>query len=439
MSTNNDINVIDLNAAKDYRLRKGFQFEQEIHHTIRQCINYDYFQHNPTSYNEWLHNIGEGCDNTLVVKGLVFNIECKYLDTNRVYPSYIWRDYIPRFIGKSGYCVIVTNNKWNIPYTCRTILQERNIMIWNRHEITYNIITLTNAYLNNLRKNKKKIEFSNNTTKIYSNQITERVVNQKNKTEHPEKDKLSEDGIDQNGSIIKHKNCKESEVVFDWLFQNGLQSVHAIASKRRLISRVRRRLATFLYNCLLPDRLTFKVKTMKSWFGLRKYLDIYTKNIFNCMPKLSKLLKTQSIPISDVPDVLYHGTTTMFLPEIMREGLLPSKAGKCWNKNREKRVYLTDSLYAAEAYAINASDKFGGEPVILLIHIRNRKDKLKLSCEESNETHSSVFDIFIRFFTEDIIPREEIKDCYIFPKEKSLYLLIAMIKDYYSRKSTLDG
>jgi len=250
---------------------------------------------------------------------------------------------------------------------------------------------------------------------------------------------MSENGIDQNGPSIKHKNCKQSEVIFDSLFQNGLQSVHAIASKRRLISRVRRRLAAFLYDCLLSYRRTFKVETMKSWFGLRKYLDIYTKNIFNRIPKLSKLITTKAIYFSDVPNLLYHGTTTVFLPEIMREGLLPSKAGKCWNNNREKRVYLTDSIYAAESYALKASYKFDGEPVILLINIRNRKDRLKLIYEKSNELHSSVFDIFIQFFLEDIIPREQIKDYYIFSKEKSLFLLIAMIKDYYSHKSTLDN
>lgn len=73
---NNDLPLTNLQSCKPNRLERGFAFESETSHTITQYINYDYFQHNPTDYKEWLQNVGEGCDDRLVAKELVFNIEC---------------------------------------------------------------------------------------------------------------------------------------------------------------------------------------------------------------------------------------------------------------------------------------------------------------------------------------------------------------------------
>ncbi len=132
------------------RLEKGFRFELEVCRGIERNIKYDSFQHNPLEYSEWLHNIGKGCDCVLVVRGIVFNIECKFLDTNRVYPSYIWRDYIPRFKGRSGVYVVVTNNKWNIPYNCRELLRSHGILVWELSELVWNIMMLTSRSLNTI-------------------------------------------------------------------------------------------------------------------------------------------------------------------------------------------------------------------------------------------------------------------------------------------------
>jgi len=424
----------NLQLYKTNRFEKGFVFETEIYYSIEQCLHYDYFQHNPIDYSQWLHNVGKGCDEIIVVEGLVFNIECKYLNSNRIYLSYIRRDYIPRFNGKSGYCIVVTNNKWSIPYTCRRLLEEQGIMVWNSYELTYNITTLTNRYLNSLKKDCTSVE--NNIDAEQDNETKSIGIvsfNFVNKIEHPSTSKLFDESIDHDKSktnVVKNEQSGEDQLYYS-LFQQGSKLIKRIEFEgKNKIKRVRKKLTDEIFLCLSEHKHVFRVKTKQSWLGLRSYLQIYVKNLFNSTLTLSRLLKKRSLPITNIPDILFHGTTTKFFNSIIDEGLLISEAGKC-GRDKEKGIWLTDSLYAAEGFALNATDKYAGEPMILLIDISELKNKLKLSYGKNRINYPSVFDYFKRFSVDTSISPEQILDYCIIPKDESLFLLLETIRRYY--------
>jgi len=114
------------------RQLKGFIYETYINKRILSSnIKYNSFTYNPLSFNEWKSYIGYKNDATLTYNELRFNLEYKFLKTNRIFPSYIKRDYIPRLNGKSGFKFIITNNVDYIPYNCKTLLKQHNIEILN--------------------------------------------------------------------------------------------------------------------------------------------------------------------------------------------------------------------------------------------------------------------------------------------------------------------
>lgn len=184
--------------SMETRFAKGFNFEQEV---LKSLLNlpFESSDINPIHNHEaWLHNIGNGCDiKDFATKGLRFNIECKYLETNRVYPSYIWRDYISRFKGRSGYCIIVTNNKWNVPYDCRRLLQEYGIKVWNQEELAWNITTLTNKHLNVLKETNDNDRFTDWSSEREPSAITGKAdFGWRNEPKHLFVGSLSQETID---------------------------------------------------------------------------------------------------------------------------------------------------------------------------------------------------------------------------------------------------
>ena len=183
--------------SMETRFAKGFSFEQAVLGSLL-TLPLESADINPIhSYEAWLHNIGNGCDiKNFVMKGLRFSIECKYLETDKVYPSYIWRDYISRFKGRSGYCIIVTNNKWNVPYDCRRLLQEYGIKVWNQEELASNITTLTNKHLNVLKETNDNDGFTDFSSERESGAITGKAdFGWRNETKHLFVGSLSQETI----------------------------------------------------------------------------------------------------------------------------------------------------------------------------------------------------------------------------------------------------
>lgn len=80
---------------------------------------------------------------------------------------------------------------------------------------------------------------------------------------------------------------------------------------------------------------------------------------------------------SATPKIVYHGTTTVFLPKIMAHGLSPNKEDKknIWQGTDDdwldslRGIYLTPSAPGALSYAKDTVATFGGEPIVLTIQI----------------------------------------------------------------------
>lgn len=65
----------------------------------------------------------------------------------------------------------------------------------------------------------------------------------------------------------------------------------------------------------------------------------------------------------------------------------------------------TDSMYAAEFFALVAAQKFDGEPVVLKVDVKGMKHMLKVRSETINGGGFRVFDMYREiFFTEPIPP-----------------------------------
>jgi hypothetical protein len=180
-----------------------------------------------------------------------------------------------------------------------------------------------------------------------------------------------------------------------------------------------------ILNSLFSNLQISNVDTKFGQINIKTYSRRIIKNIFDCL-KITKcyyLSIDKSLLKTCLPDKLYHGTTTAFLPRIEKEGLLPSETGKCWEHNgkKAKKVCLTPSMYIAEAYAIHASRKFGGEPIVLEIDVKGLKDISQIRLEALRP--ACPIDVNLEVcFTDAIRPRR-IKNWYIVPKISAFHLL----------------
>ena len=66
---------------------------------------------------------------------------------------------------------------------------------------------------------------------------------------------------------------------------------------------------------------------------------------------------------------LYHGTSSIRLSDIMRDGLRDDVVDRSYQWVDEGGVYLGNSAGRTEMYAQRAAKRFGGDPVILMIDI----------------------------------------------------------------------
>ena len=126
------------------REKKGLKFEMEVQKSL---YKYGFqFSGNPTSLEEWKRTIGKGVDVKVFFRGLQFIVECKYLESTG-YPSYVKRDYLPRYNGLKGVRIIVTNNKWRLTYNARKMLRDCRIYLLNIWELGYFIVKYANKHI----------------------------------------------------------------------------------------------------------------------------------------------------------------------------------------------------------------------------------------------------------------------------------------------------
>lgn len=230
----------------------------------------------------------------------------------------------------------------------------------------------------------------------------------------------------------------ENQIQFraESLFQNSWELIFSFPfENKHQIIRIRRELKSLILS-LIPNPAEYRIRTKRSTIEIDTYLRFYTRSLFDSM----RVLRDSALPKGFINDFneLYHGTTTEFLPEIRRNGLLLSKAGKVWNDCQQK-VFLTRSLHLAEYYAIKTSRKFGGRPVILRIDL-HKLPAMILTTEKFGNGTITVFDRHVQYVIDEIIsnrgvPAASIRNWFIFPEGKSIYILINILKEHFSKSN----
>ena len=79
--------------------------------------------------------------------------------------------------------------------------------------------------------------------------------------------------------------------------------------------------------------------------------------------------------VGDVPDELYHGTTTTYFAEITRYGLSPGRSDSNFAKNQvfhDDKIFLADRESESRYYAANAVTEAGGLPMVVQIRIPDK-------------------------------------------------------------------
>jgi len=81
--------------------------------------------------------------------------------------------------------------------------------------------------------------------------------------------------------------------------------------------------------------------------------------------------------ICEAKEVFYHGTTTTFLREILKKGLVPDPKKKTWDSDTGvlasyPGTYFTVDFMTALSAAGNTRNKFGGDRIIIEVQVETR-------------------------------------------------------------------
>ena len=111
----------------------GHQWEWVCIVAIRPHVKL--IEHNPIEPEAWVRRIENGADIAVAVGEKEFvEVECK-ANYAPVYPSWIMRDYIPRFISGAERKVVVTNNKNMFSRECLELLGRYGILLMSLDEL----------------------------------------------------------------------------------------------------------------------------------------------------------------------------------------------------------------------------------------------------------------------------------------------------------------
>ena len=184
-------------------------------------------------------------------------------------------------------------------------------------------------------------------------------------------------------------------------------------------------------------------------FGNKEYVSLnyvrkFNNNFWRCVYTTGEFMLGKYSITNHCPDILYHGTSSLNLANILREGLDPLKAGQVWKEDalgEEEFIdhwsYLTDSLYAAEYFAHAAEVRIGGDPIILKVNVKGIKENLFCGIEQFEAENNPIklgFGTYKEFWFEQPLPPNRIKDGYHLPTP-SLGHVMLEIKEYFQRVS----
>lgn len=114
-------------TMKEY---KGFMFEVESYGHFVSIPSLGIVKCNPLEPLEWKRHNAKGVDSILSCYGYTISVECKKNDA-QVYPSYIERDFIPRFKGVKGIRVVLTSNVGMYSRKCIDLLRRHSILLFD--------------------------------------------------------------------------------------------------------------------------------------------------------------------------------------------------------------------------------------------------------------------------------------------------------------------
>jgi hypothetical protein len=79
---------------------------------------------------------------------------------------------------------------------------------------------------------------------------------------------------------------------------------------------------------------------------------------------------TEDPDISQLPDVLYHGTSSVFANSIAKSGLNRENLGTGVGGERiHNAIYLTSNREAANGYGEWVCDRYGGTPIVVAVRM----------------------------------------------------------------------
>jgi hypothetical protein len=135
------------------------------------------FEHrsNPTDPKEWKRNIESGADSVVYVGERTFGVEFKF-NQAPVYPSYVERDYIPRFVdteAKGTHLdrrIVVTSDKHWFSLSCFALFEKHGIMLMDIDEY---ILFLHQQHEYCVEYNRLQCYYSdNNSNVVDTNRVT---------------------------------------------------------------------------------------------------------------------------------------------------------------------------------------------------------------------------------------------------------------------------
>lgn len=138
----NPLSHLDLDSMTDFEI--GYEFEM---YSQNELDNYLIkYWGNPKKYKEWLKNVKHGVDLKTNIKHIKTDTELKF-SRGIVYPSYIYRDYLPRFSNSvADYKIVVCNDKRIFLSDSRRILDKHNIKLMELEEYLNLLLSLKHSY-----------------------------------------------------------------------------------------------------------------------------------------------------------------------------------------------------------------------------------------------------------------------------------------------------
>ena len=98
-----------------------------------------------------------------------------------------------------------------------------------------------------------------------------------------------------------------------------------------------------------------------------------------------------------IPDIMYHGTSTKYLHQILKHGIVPRSSQKIKSNTNFKDVehhdiiFLTSRFDKADFHAKNAAAKNGGDPMVLKIRV---SDKSKIVPDYDVDRRTEMTDVY---------------------------------------------